>query len=85
MPKPCLGGRVKAPTPSGPVMVSVPRVKHRIGVAAQGQGAQRKGRHGDVLVKLKVMLPPKPDAELEAFLSKQAPENPMIRDRDMQP
>jgi DnaJ-class molecular chaperone len=81
-----LGGRVKAPTPSGPVMVAVPKGSNTGSVLRlKGRGVQRKGGHGDVFVKLKVMLPLNPDAELEAFLSKQAPEKSYDPRKDMQP
>jgi DnaJ-class molecular chaperone len=81
-----LGGRVKAPTPSGPVMVSVPKGANTGSVLRlKGRGVQRKGGHGDVFVKLKVMLPQKPDGELEVFLSKQAPEKSYDPRGDMQP
>ena len=79
-----LGGRVKAPTPSGPVMVAVPKGSNTGSVLRlKGRGVQRKGGHGDVFVTLKVMLPPKPDAELEAFLSKQPPEKSYDPRKDM--
>jgi DnaJ-class molecular chaperone len=80
-----LGGRVKAPTLSGPVMVTVPKGSNTGSVLRlKGRGVQRKGGHGDELVKLKVMLPPEPDAELEAFLSKR-PEKSYDPRRDMLP
>ncbi len=79
-----LGGRVKAPTPSGPVMVAVPKGSNTGSVLRlKGRGVQRKGGHGDVFVTLKVMLPAKPDAELEAFLSKQPPEKSYDPRKDM--
>jgi DnaJ-class molecular chaperone len=81
-----LGGRVKAPTPSGPVMVAVPKGSNTGSVLRlKGKGVQRKGGLGDVFVKLKVMLPPEPDAELEAFLSKQPPEKSYDPRKDMLP
>lgn len=39
----------------------------------KGKGAPRPGGHGDELVKLKVVLPSEPNAELEAFLTNWAP------------
>ncbi|MFM8746599.1 MAG: DnaJ C-terminal domain-containing protein [Aestuariivirga sp.] len=66
-----LGGKVKAPTPTGAVMLSIPRGSNTGTVLRlRGKGAPRPGGgHGDELVKLKVMLPETPDAALEAFLA----------------
>ena len=47
----------------------------------KGKGAaKRGGGHGDELIKLKVMTPSAPDAELEAFLSKWTPNYDPRRD-----
>jgi DnaJ-class molecular chaperone len=69
-----LGAKVRTPTPSGAVMLSVPKntSSGRI-LRLKGKGVQRAGRHGDQLVKLKIMLPEQPDPELEAFASSWAP------------
>lgn len=81
-----LGGRVKAPTPSGPVMVTVPKGSNTGAVLRlKGRGVQRKSGPGDEFVKLKVMLPQEPDIDLEAFLSKQPPEKSYDPRKDMQP
>jgi DnaJ-class molecular chaperone len=80
-----LGARVKAPTPSGPVMVTVPKGSNTGSVLRlKGRGVQRKAGHGDEFVRLKVMLPPEPDTELEAFLSKR-PEKSYDPRKDMLP
>ena len=50
----------------------------------KGKGVPRTGGHGDELVKLKVMLPPESDPELEAFLSNWAPGTNYDPRRDMQ-
>lgn len=65
-----LGAKIRTPTPSGPVMLSVPKnaSSGRV-LRLKGKGVQRAGRHGDQLVKLKIVLPDQPDAELEAFVS----------------
>jgi DnaJ-class molecular chaperone len=81
-----LGGRVKAPTPTGPVMVAVPKRSNTGSVLRlKGRGVQRKGSHGDEFVKLKVMLPQEPDHELEAFLSKRPADTSFDPRKDMQP
>jgi DnaJ-class molecular chaperone len=64
------GGKVRTPTPGGAVMLSVPKnaSSGRV-LRLKGKGVQRAGRPGDLLVKLKLVLPDEPDAALEAFVS----------------
>ncbi len=65
-----LGARIRAPTPAGHVMLTVPKGSNTGTVMRlKGKGVARRGGHGDELIKLKVFLPPGPDAELEKFLS----------------
>jgi DnaJ-class molecular chaperone len=65
-----LGARIEVPTPSGKVLVTVPKGSNTGStLRLKGKGAPGRGRHGDQLVKLKVMLPTEPDPELEAFLA----------------
>jgi DnaJ-class molecular chaperone len=65
-----LGSSVKVPTPTGPVMLKVPKGSNTGTVLRlKGKGVRRQGGHGDELVKLKVMLPAGPNPELETFLS----------------
>ncbi len=69
-----LGARVRVPTPTGAVILTVPKGSNTGAVLRlKGKGAPRHGGHGDELVKLKVMLPTDPNPELEAFLSSWAP------------
>lgn len=77
-----LGGKVKVPTPSGTVMVTVPKGSTTGStLRLKGKGvARRDGSRGDELVKLKVMTPAEPDPELEAFLSKWTPNYDPRRD-----
>lgn len=77
-----LGGKVKAPTTTGAVMVTVPKGSSTGStLRLKGKGvARRDGSHGDELIKLKVMTPPAPDAELDAFLSKWTPNYDPRRD-----
>ncbi|MGE3877156.1 MAG: J domain-containing protein, partial [Parvibaculaceae bacterium] len=67
-----LGGKVRAPTPTGAVMLTVPRGANTGTVLRlKGKGvAKAQGGHGDQYVTLKVMLPEKPDAELEEFVTR---------------
>ena len=71
-----LGAKVKVPTPTGAVMMSIPKGSSSGTVLRlRGKGAPRKsGGHGDELVILKLMLPAAPDAGLEEILSTWVPE-----------
>ena len=63
-----LGARIRVPTPTGPVILTVPKGSNTGAVLRlKGKGVPRRGGHGDELVKLKVMLPSEPNPELEAF------------------
>jgi DnaJ-class molecular chaperone len=66
-----LGGKVKVPTPSGPVTMTVPKWANTGTVLRlKGKGVPRiDGSRGDEFVTLKVMLPEKPDPELEKFIA----------------
>lgn len=67
-----LGGKVRVPTPTGDVTMTVPKGSNTgTTLRLKGKGApHRGGGHGDEFVKLKVVLPRIPDDELEAFVSK---------------
>jgi DnaJ-class molecular chaperone len=65
-----LGSHIKVPTPTGSVMLKVPKGSNTGSVLRlKGKGVPRQGGHGDELVKLKVVLPSEPNPELETFLS----------------
>jgi DnaJ-class molecular chaperone len=66
-----LGGRVTVPTPSGPVTMSVPKWSNSGStLRLKGKGVPRRGgARGDEYVTLKVMLPDKPDPELETLIT----------------
>jgi DnaJ-class molecular chaperone len=69
-----LGARIKTPTPSGSVMLAIPKGSNTGAVLRlKGKGVARRGGHGDELVTLKVTLPQQPNPELEAFLSTWVP------------
>jgi DnaJ-class molecular chaperone len=64
-----LGGKVEAPTPDGPVTLTVPKGANtgsRLRLKGRGL-ADAQGRRGDLFARLVVVLPETPDAELEAF------------------
>jgi DnaJ-class molecular chaperone len=66
-----LGGKVDVPTPDGTVSMTIPKWSNSGSVLRlKGKGvARRDGGRGDEYVKLSVVLPAKPDAELEQFMS----------------
>jgi DnaJ-class molecular chaperone len=70
-----LGGKVSVPTPSGAVAMTVPKWSNTGTVLRlKGQGVRRPGGgRGDEYVSLKVMLPERPDPELEKFVSQWVP------------
>lgn len=69
-----LGARIKIPTPSGSVMMAIPKGSNTGAVLRlKGKGVARRGGHGDELVTLKVTLPQQPNPELDAFLSTWTP------------
>jgi len=81
-----LGGQVRAPTPTGSVVLTVPKGSNTGAVLRlKGKGVPRSGGRGDEFVRLKVMLPIEPDPELEAFLANWAPGPDYDPRRDLQP
>ncbi|MCC8942210.1 J domain-containing protein [Bradyrhizobium sp. Arg68] len=66
-----LGGKVRVPTPTGDVTMTVPKGSNTgTTMRLRGKGAPHVGGgHGDEFVKLKVVLPKGPDPALEAFVS----------------
>lgn len=66
-----LGGQVRVPTPTGSVTMSVPKGSNTgTTLRLKGKGApKRGGGAGDQLVKLKIVLPRPPGAELEQFVA----------------
>ncbi len=66
-----LGGKIRVPTPTGDVSMSIPKGSNTgTTLRLRGKGApQRGGGHGDEFVKLKIVLPKHTDPELETFAS----------------
>jgi DnaJ-class molecular chaperone len=64
-----LGGKVEAPTPDGPVTLTVPKGANTgTRLRLKGRGlADTQGRRGDLFARLSVTLPDTPDAELEGI------------------
>ena len=81
-----LGARLKVPTPSGAVMVTVPKGSNTGTVLRlKGKGVEHGGGRGDQLLTLRVMLPSKPDSALESFLATWTPGSDYDPRKDMLP
>jgi DnaJ-class molecular chaperone len=72
LPEAVLGGRVEAPTPAGPVAVTIPKGSNTGTVLRlRGRGVPRPdGSRGDAYATLRIVLPDRPDPELEAFAAR---------------
>ena len=70
-----LGGKIKVPTTTGTVTMSLPRPANTgFVLRLKGKGALRSdGSHGDEYVTLKVMLPQEADTSLEKFVTEWTP------------
>ncbi len=64
-----LGGKIRLPTPTGEVSMTVPPNSNTgTTLRLKGKGAPRQGGgHGDQFVKLKIVLPRSPDSALSEF------------------
>ncbi|HVL74302.1 MAG TPA: DnaJ C-terminal domain-containing protein [Beijerinckiaceae bacterium] len=63
-----LGGRVEVPTPTGPVMMAIPKGSNTGRVLRlKGKGVARGERRGDMYATLRIVLPDGADPALEAF------------------
>ena len=65
-----LGGKVEAPTPDGPVTLTIPKHSNSgaiLRLKGRGLPDGRTGKRGDLLARLMIMLPDATDPELEAF------------------
>ncbi|WP_374571634.1 DnaJ C-terminal domain-containing protein [Phenylobacterium sp.] len=78
VPDAVLGGKVEAPTPDGPVTLTVPKGSNsgsRLRLKGKGLvGAH--GKRGDLFARLVVMLPDAADPELEAFAERWRKDRP---------
>ena len=76
LPEAVLGARVPVPTVTGPVTMTIPKGSDTGGqLRLRGKGIQRRGRVGDQIVILKVVIGQSSDPELTAFLEKWAPQH----------
>ena len=70
VPDAVLGGKVEAPTPDGAVTLTVPKGSNSgavLRLKGRGLASGPGGKRGDLLARLVVTLPDKPDPELETF------------------
>ncbi|MEB3044824.1 J domain-containing protein [Rhizobium mulingense] len=81
-----LGSKVRVPTPSGPVNVSLPPHSNTGKVLRlRGKGVpKRGGGHGDVYVSLKIVLPDNPDERLTSLVKEWAAANPYDARKNME-
>jgi DnaJ-class molecular chaperone len=72
-----LGATVKVPTIHGPVALKVPRgTNSGATLRLKGKGIAAAGKSGDQYVKLRVVLPDPPDAELTSFIERWGAKHP---------
>ncbi len=78
IPDAVLGGKVEARTPDGAVTLTVPKgANSGQSLRLKGRGlSDSRGKRGDLLARVVLMLPEKPDAELEAFAERWRKERP---------
>jgi DnaJ-class molecular chaperone len=70
VPDAVLGAKVQAPTPDGPVTLTVPKGSNSgstLRLKGRGLPDGRGGGRGDLLARLQIILPDPPDAEFERF------------------
>ena len=70
VPDAVLGAKVQAPTPEGPVTLTVPKGSNTgqsLRLKGRGLPDPKTGVRGDLLARLQIFLPETPDPELEAF------------------
>ena len=81
LPDAVLGGKVEAPTPDGPVTLTVPRGSNSGAVLRlKGRGLPNAagGKRGDLLARLMIALPDVPDPQLDAFAETWRRERPYV-------
>lgn len=77
LPEAVLGGKVTVPTVDGKVTMTIPAGSNSGTVLRlKGKGAPSGKTRGDQLITLKVVLPDRPDSELETFLKSWAGKHP---------
>lgn len=80
VPDAVLGGRVQAPTPDGPVTLTIPRgANSGQALRLKGKGlSDSRGVRGDLIARIQVVLPETTDPQLEAFATRWREERPYV-------
>jgi DnaJ-class molecular chaperone len=78
IPDAVLGGKVEAPTPDGPVTLTVPKgANSGQKLRLKGRGlSDAKGKRGDLYARIVLMLPEGGDAQLEEFAERWRKDRP---------
>lgn len=79
VPDAVLGAKVQAPTPEGPVMLTVAKGSNTgstLRLKGRGMANAKTGKRGDLLARLVVVLPESADSELERFAETWRSERP---------
>lgn len=77
IPDAVLGAKVQAPTPDGPVTLTVPKGSSSgATLRLKGRGLYEQGRRGDLMARLMLTLPEQADPQLEAFAESWRRERP---------
>ena len=73
-----LGGKVEAPTPDGPVTLTVPKAANTgTRLRLKGRGlADAQGKRGDLFARIVVTLPDAVDPDLDAFAERYRKDHP---------
>ena len=84
VPDAVLGAKVQAPTPDGPVTLTVPRHANagsQLRLKGRGAFDPATGRRGNLIAHLVLTLPETPDAELDRFAETWRKERPYAPER----
>ncbi|MBA4013967.1 MAG: molecular chaperone DnaJ [Phenylobacterium sp.] len=78
IPDAVLGGKVEARTPDGAVTLTIPKgANSGQSLRLKGKGlSDGRGKRGDLLARIVLMLPDKPDQDLESFAERWRKERP---------
>jgi len=79
VPDAVLGAKIEAPTPEGPVTLTVPKGSNSgavLRLKGRGLTDARTGKRGDLMARIVVTLPDPPDPELERFAESWRKERP---------
>jgi DnaJ-class molecular chaperone len=77
---------VRVPTPTGPVTLTIPKGSNTgrsLRLRGKGVPDPRTGKRGDMFARLKVVLPERPDPELEGLVESWAAKHPYDPRRGM--